>query len=59
LGYFPQRELIIKLSLEFAEILTSQALGFIANLQGIFGKRRNDILQKEKNDNLKLMRKKA
>jgi len=41
-------EILGQLSPEFAEILTPRALGFIANLQRVFGRRRNEILLKRK-----------
>ncbi|MFB3056149.1 MAG: malate synthase A [Ignavibacteriaceae bacterium] len=41
-------EILGQLSPEFAEILTPPALGFIANLQRVFGRRRNEILLKRK-----------
>ncbi len=41
-------EILRQLSPEFAEILTPQALGFVANLQRAFGTKRNEILQKRK-----------
>jgi len=41
-------EILGQLSPEFAEILTHRALGFIANLQRVFGRRRNEILLKRK-----------
>ncbi len=41
-------EILGQLSPEFAEILTSQALDFIAILQRAFGSRRNKLLQKRK-----------
>ncbi|MFB3055905.1 MAG: malate synthase A, partial [Ignavibacteriaceae bacterium] len=47
-------EITGQLSPEFEEILTPQALGFIANLQRAFGKRRNEILQKRKERQLEI-----
>ncbi len=41
-------EILRELTPEFAEILTPQALDFIASLQRAFGKRRNELLQKRK-----------
>jgi len=41
-------EILGQLSPEFEEILTPQALDFIASLQRAFGKRRNELLQKRK-----------
>jgi len=41
-------EILRELSPEFAEILTLQALNFIASLQRAFGSRRNELLQKRK-----------
>ena len=41
-------EILAQLSPEFAEILTPQALDFIASLQRAFGSRRNELLQKRK-----------
>ena len=41
-------EILGKLSPEFEEILTQQAIDFIANLQRAFGSRRNELLQKRK-----------
>jgi len=41
-------EILRELTPEFAEILTPQALDFIANLQRAFGSRRNELLQKRK-----------
>ena len=41
-------EILGQLSPEFTEILTPRALGFIANLQRVFGRRRNEILLKRK-----------
>jgi malate synthase len=39
-------EILRQLSPEFEEILSPQALDFISNLQRVFGKRRNELLQK-------------
>jgi len=39
-------EILRQLSPEFEEILSPQALDFIANLKRAFGKRRNELLQK-------------
>ncbi len=47
-------EILGQLSPEFAEILTPQALGFIANLQRLFATRRNEILQKRKEQQLEI-----
>lgn len=47
-------EILGQLSPEFAEILTPQALGFIANLQSVFATRRNEILQKRKERQLEI-----
>ncbi len=41
-------EILRELSPEFVEILTPQALDFIASLQRAFGSRRNELLQKRK-----------
>jgi len=41
-------EILQELTPEFAEILTPQALDFIASLQRAFGSRRNELLQKRK-----------
>ena len=47
-------EILGKLSPEFEEILTPQALDFIANLQRAFGSRRKELLQKRKEIQLEI-----
>ncbi len=47
-------EILGQLPPEFAEILTPQALGFIANLQRVFATRRDEILQKRKERQLEI-----
>ncbi len=45
-------EILQEISSEFAEILTPQALDFVASLQRAFGKRRDELLRKRKEQQL-------